>query len=89
MGGPSLQEGLKNFTQLSPLLGNLDGVAVYQDSLFVSDWATGSVYQIPLSGGKAVPVLTNLSGPADFLIQDGKLWLPEMKIGRVIVKAFP
>jgi hypothetical protein len=43
----------------------------------------------PAIGGQAVPVLTNLSGPADFLIQDGKLWLPEMKVGRVIVKAFP
>jgi sugar lactone lactonase YvrE len=85
----STGENAYAFTQLSPLLGNLDGVAVYQDSLFVSDWATGSVYQIPLSGGQAVPVLTHLSGPADFLIQDGKIWLPEMKVGRVIVKAFP
>jgi len=75
--------------QHSPLLGNLDGVAVFQDGLFVSDWASGSLYRIPLAGGKAEPVMTGLSGPADFLIQDGKLWLPEMTANRVIVKTFP
>jgi sugar lactone lactonase YvrE len=77
------------FVQHSPLLGNLDGVAVFQDGLFVSDWASGSLYRIPLAGGKAEPVMTGLSGPADFLIQDGKLWLPEMTANRVIVKTFP
>jgi sugar lactone lactonase YvrE len=82
-------ENAYDLTQVSPLLGNLDGVAVDQESLFVSDWSTGSVYQIPLAGGHATPVMTGLSGPADFLIQDGKLWLPEMKAGRVIVKDLP
>jgi sugar lactone lactonase YvrE len=77
------------FEQHNSLLGNLDGVAVYQDGLFVSDWSTGSLYRIPLAGGKAVAVMTDLSGPADFLIQDGKLWLPEMTANRVIVKTFP
>lgn len=78
-----------SFVQQSSLLGTLDGVAVYNDGLFVSDWASGSLYRIPLAGGKAVPVMTDLSGPADFLIQDGKVWLPEMTANRVIVKTFP
>ncbi len=78
-----------NFVQHASLLGNLDGVAVFQDGLFVSDWASGSLYRMPLAGGKAVPVMTDLSGPADFLIQDGKIWLPEMTAHRVIVKTFP
>jgi len=78
-----------NFVQHTPLMGNLDGVAIVQDDLFVSDWSSGSLYRIPLAGGKAVPVMTGLSGPADFLIQDGKLWLPEMTANRVIVKVFP
>ena len=77
------------FVQHSSLLGNLDGIAVYHDGLFVSDWSTGSLYRIPLAGGKAIAVMQDLSGPADFLIQDGKLWLPEMKAHRVIVKPFP
>jgi hypothetical protein len=47
------------------------------------------LYRIPLAGGKPVPVMTDRSGPADFLIQDGKLWLPEMTANRVIVKTFP
>ncbi|MFM7621815.1 MAG: hypothetical protein ACKO57_02415 [Alphaproteobacteria bacterium] len=78
-----------NFVQHTPLLGNLDGVAIVQDDLFVSDWSSGSLYRIPLAGEKAVSVMTALSGPADFLIQDGKLWLPEMTANRVIVKVFP
>ena len=82
-------ENAYNFVQHASLLGNLDGVAVFQDGLFVSDWASGSLYRMPLAGGKAVPVMTDLSGPADFLIQDGKIWLPEMTAHRVIVKTFP
>lgn len=78
-----------SFQQHTSLLGNLDGVAVDNDGLYVSDWSTGSLYRIPLAGGKAVAVMTDLSGPADFLIQDGKLWLPEMTANRVIVKTFP
>lgn len=77
------------FVQHSPLLGNLDGVAVFQDDLLVSDWSSGALYRIPLTGGKAEAIMTGLSGPADFFIQDGKLWLPEMTAHRVIVKPFP
>ena len=73
--------------QISPLLGNLDGVAVYNNNLLVSDWKTGSLYQIPIDGkGKQVAIMQNLSGPADFMISNDNIWLPEMTAGRVIVK---
>lgn len=55
--------------------------------LYFSDWASKSVKRINLKTGKAEDVTpAPVSGPADFIIEDDKLWLPVMAEQKVLIQ---
>ncbi len=63
------------YHQLSPLpfqAGIGDGIASVGTAIYLSDWATGSIYKSD-KGGAPVAVYSGLKGPADFgITTDGK-----------------
>lgn len=57
------------------------------DYLYFSDWASQSVKRINLATS-AVETVTKVpvAGPADFIIEDDKLWLPAMPERKVLIQ---
>lgn len=76
--------------------GQYDGLVVREvedlfgretDYLYFSDWASKSVKRLNLKNGKAETVTeTPVEGPADFIIEDDKLWLPAMAEQKVLIQ---
>ncbi len=76
--------------------GQYDGLRVREvedifdretDYLYFSDWASKSVKRLNLKTGKAEPVTEMpVEGPADFIIDDDKLWLPAMLEQKVLIQ---
>ena len=59
-------------------IGNLDGIQeAHSDSFFISDWATGKIYEVDLEGNKT-EMLTSEKSAGDilFLMDDKKFMLP-------------
>jgi hypothetical protein len=80
-----------NFHQMTPLpfapaIG--DGIAATNGSMFLGDWATGTIYRSD-KGGPPIALFTGIRGPADFALSaDGKkLILVDMVAGEVELKA--
>ena len=76
--------------------GQYDGLVVREvedlfdretDYLYFSDWASKSVKRLNLKTGKAETVTEMpVEGPADFIIDDDKLWLPAMAEQKVLIQ---
>lgn len=55
--------------------------------LYFSDWASKSVKRLNLKNGKTEDVTTvPVEGPADFIIEDDKLWLPAMAERKILIQ---
>jgi hypothetical protein len=72
--------------QLVPLagtkeLGNLDGIAKHQNTLYVSDWINGALFKI--ENGKSHKIAVLKPGLADITAADSVLFAPSMLDGKV------
>jgi len=70
--------------RVGKLKGHLDGIAMLNpNEALVSDWVAfapekGRLLKVDLRNGKTTVVKDKLSGPADFIVTEGKVLLPEM-----------
>jgi hypothetical protein len=70
--------------RVGKLKGHLDGIAMLNpNEALVSDWVAfapekGRLLKVDLRNGKTTAVKDKLSGPADFIVTEGKVLLPEM-----------
>jgi DNA-binding beta-propeller fold protein YncE len=78
------------YEQLNPFEGTLDGLAIYGDKAFVSDWNRQSIIVMDLNtgqvGGFKLP--SPVQGPADFYLdtEKGEIWLPGMMENTITVQ---
>ncbi|MGB1215792.1 MAG: hypothetical protein ACPG4X_20645 [Pikeienuella sp.] len=71
-----------------PNLGNLDGVVRIGDTLLVSDWITGQLFEVGADGTHTV-VAEYPAGLADIAAYDNTLVLPSMLEGNVSARTYP
>lgn len=93
---PLAGNGARPVSVIYDVAGQYDGLVVREvenlfgketDYLYFSDWASKSVKRLNLKTGKAETVTKNpVEGPADFIIEDDKLWLPAMAEQKVLIQ---
>lgn len=71
-----------------PSLGNLDGVVRIGDTLLVSDWITGQLFEVGADGAYTV-VAEYPAGLADIAAYGNTLVLPSMLEGNVSARTYP
>jgi hypothetical protein len=77
------------FTKVTSLEGYFDGIYIYKDVLYVSNWVAfekkGVIMAINLFSTKCnkVKSIGPIAGPADFIIQNDELILPAMLSGEI------
>lgn len=71
-----------------PSLGNLDGVVRIGDTLLVSDWITGQLFEVGADGAHTV-VAEYPAGLADIAAYNNTLVLPSMLEGNVSARTYP
>ncbi len=71
-----------------PDLGNIDGVVRIGDSILVSDWITGQLFEVDTLGNHEV-VAEYPAGLADIAAYDNVLILPSMLEGHVSARSYP
>jgi sugar lactone lactonase YvrE len=71
-----------------PSLGNLDGIVRIGDTLLVSDWITGQLFEVDADGAHTV-VAEYPAGLADIAAYGNTLVLPSMLEGNVSARAYP
>ncbi|KMK64685.1 hypothetical protein [Puniceibacterium sp. IMCC21224] len=71
-----------------PSLGNLDGIVRIGDTLLVSDWITGQLFEVGADGAHTV-VAEYPAGLADIAAYGNTLVLPSMLEGNVSARAYP
>lgn len=77
------------FTPLTAMTGYYDGISIYRDVLYVSDWVAfekkGNIIAINLFNNKISKVKTfePIAGPADFTIRQDQLIVPGMMSGEL------
>lgn len=80
------------YEQLNPFQGMLDGLAVYGDKAFVSDWNRQSILVMDLSSGQVggFKLPESVQGPADFYFdsEKGEIWLPGMQENSLTIQTF-
>lgn len=78
------------YEQINPFQGMLDGLAVYGDKAFVSDWNRQSIIVIDLSSGQVggFKLPSQVQGPADFYFdsEKGEIWLPGMQENTITIQ---
>jgi len=78
------------YEQVNPFQGMLDGLAVYGDKAFVSDWNRQSIIVIDLSSGQVggFKLPSQVQGPADFYFdsEKGEIWLPGMQENTITIQ---
>ncbi|PRY85816.1 SMP-30/gluconolactonase/LRE family protein [Donghicola tyrosinivorans] len=77
----------KKITVVAEAVGNIDGIALAQDSIFVSDWVKGTVIRITSEGPEVVAEFP--AGVADIGTDGENLLLPHMMQGSVEVLPLP
>ncbi|MCS6982159.1 MAG: hypothetical protein N2110_02360 [Flavobacteriales bacterium] len=77
----------RNLQNISSLEGFWDGLHLVRGQLLGTDWKTGRLYSVNLKTGLETILDCGkvFSGPADFLYQQGKIYLPAMKEGKLYV----
>lgn len=78
----------KEIGVVAPEIGNLDGITRIDDTIIVSDWVTGGLFEIDQDGtarktGQFAP------GLADISSHEGTLYLPMMLDGTLISQSYP
>lgn len=78
------------YEQVNPFQGMLDGLAVYGDKAFVSDWNRQSIIVMDLSSGQVggFKLPSQVQGPADFYFdsEKGEIWLPGMQENTITIQ---
>ena len=78
------------YEQVNPFQGTLDGLAVYGDKAFVSDWNRQSILIMDLSSGQVggFKLPAPVKGPADFYFdsEKGEIWLPGMQENTITIQ---
>lgn len=80
---------LKNnkFTTLTAMTGYFDGISIFRDVLYVSNWVAfekkGNIIAINLFNNRITKVKTSepIAGPADFTVRNDQLIVPAMMSG--------
>lgn len=77
----------RTLQNISSLEGFWDGLHLVRGQLLSTDWKTGRLYAVSLKSGleASLDCGKEFGGPADFLYQQGKIYLPAMKEGRLYV----
>jgi hypothetical protein len=81
--------------RVGKLKGFLDGIALLNpNEALVSDWGAlapekGRILRVDLRNGKPTIVKDTLSGPADFMLTEDKLLLPEMLKNTLTISTIP
>lgn len=71
-----------------PSLGNLDGIVRIGNTLLVSDWITGQLFEVGADGTYTV-IAEYPTGLADIAAYDNMLVLPFMLEGHVLARTYP
>ncbi len=78
-----------HFTRLTNLEGYFDGIYISKDVIYVSNWMAfekkGTLIGIDLFSNRSTVIknITQIAGPADFMIQNDQLLLPAMMSGEL------
>lgn len=78
----------REITVLAADVGNIDGVVRIGETLLVSDWITGQLFEIA-PGGNALPVGDYAAGLADISAHATTLYLPSMLEGTIGARVYP
>ncbi|WP_299969293.1 hypothetical protein [uncultured Roseobacter sp.] len=77
----------QSISTIVPRLGNLDGIVRIGDTLLVSDWITGQLFEVGADGTHTV-VAEYPAGLADIAAYDNTLILPSMLEGNVSARTY-